>query len=358
MGGAIGRAPRLTATDDVMSNRVSVRWLAGLVLVYAAIVVGALPPNLARAQAEETRYFPETGHNVSGEFLSFYQENGGLAILGYPLTREFEEKGLRVQYFQRARLELVPESPESARVQLGPLGTELGYGQPALSAAEILPFTHPDKRYYPETGHTVAFAFLEFYEDNGGPALFGYPITEWIVELNGRIVQYFERAKLEWYPENPPGQRVQPGMLGVIYVEQNIDPVYTGREDPFVLSTSATSAPDPASGPPAVPLTVTDIHMLTTVKHPIIGLQDTQTIYVYVLDQSGQGVKDASVDVEVQYKNGGTDRFSIQNTNANGYGQIDFAIGDLSPGYVVIVSLHARYAGLEASTRSAFLPWW
>ena len=94
---------------------------------------------------------------------------------------------------------------------------------------EVLPFTHPDKRYYPETGHTVAFAFLEFYEDHGGPALFGYPITEWIIETNGRIVQYFERVKLEWYPENPPGQRVQPGMLGVIYVEQYCRPDLHGK---------------------------------------------------------------------------------------------------------------------------------
>ena len=65
--------------------------------------------------------------------------------------------------------------------------------------------------------------------------------------------------------------------------------------------------------------------MLATVKHPIIGLQDTQTIYVYVLDQAGQGIEGASVDIEVQYKNGRTDRFSIEQTNANGYGQADFA---------------------------------
>lgn len=352
------RAPTASATDDVMFERVSVRWLAGLVLVCAAMAIGALPPNLARAQGEETRYFPETGHNVSGEFLRFYDENGGRAILGYPLTREFDEKGLRVQVFQRARLELVPESSESARVQLGPLGRELGYAQPPLPVAEVLPLSHPDKRYYPETGHTVSFAFLEFYEENGGPALFGYPITEWIIELNGRIVQYFERIKLEWYPENLPGQRVQPGMLGVIYVEQYVDPIYAGREDPFARSAAAASTPSAASVSPSIPSTVTHLQVLATVKHPIIGLQATQTVYVYVLDQVGQGVEGASVDVEVQYQNGRTDRFSIQETNANGYAQIDFATGKLTPGYVVIVGLHARYAGLEARTRSAFLPWW
>ena len=181
---------------------------------------------------------------------------------------------------------------------------------------------------------------------------------EWIIELNGRIVQYFERAKLEWYPENPPGQRVQPGMLGVIYVEQYVDPLYTGREDPFARSAVAASTPSPVAEPPSIPSAVTDLQVLATVKHPIIGLQDTQTVYVYVLDQSEEGLEGASVDVEVQYQNGRTDRFAIQETNTNGYGQIDFAIGELAPGYVVIVNLYARYAGLEARTRSAFLPWW
>jgi hypothetical protein len=339
-------------------KRVSTRWLAGLILVCAVIGIGALPPFLARAQTEETRYFEETGHNVRGEFFRFYEANGGRAIFGYPLTDEFDENGRRVQYFQRARLELYPENPEPQRVLLGPLGLELGYGQPPLAPSEALPFDHPDKRYYPETGHTVAFAFLEFYEDNGGPALFGYPITEWIIELNGRIVQYFERGKLEWYPENPPGQRVQPGMLGVIYVEQYVDPVYTEREERF--SRSPTEASTPGSPPEPQPIlsVVTGLQVLTTVKHPIIGLQGVQTIYVYVLDQEGHGVEGASVDVEIRYKNGRVNRFSVEGTDANGYGQIDLEIKDAAPGYVVIVSLGARYADLEARTTLAFLPWW
>jgi hypothetical protein len=344
--------------DKVMLKQISTRRLAGLVLVCAALAAAALPLNLACAQNEETRYFPETGHNVSGEFLRFYQEHGGRALFGYPLTHEFEEQGLRVQYFQRVRLERYPETAESGRVQLGALGRELGYAQPALSTDEVLPLAHPDKRYYPETGHSVSFAFLEFYEENGGPGLFGYPISEWIIESNGRIVQYFERIKLEWYPENPPGQRVQPGMLGVIYVEQYVDPIHTQRQDPLSRTAAAAATPDPGAAPPAIPSAVTELQVLATVKHPIIGLQDTQTIYVYVLDQAEEGLEGASVDVEVQYQNGAIDRFSIQKTNANGYGQLDFSIGELDPGYVVIVNLHARYEGLEANTRTAFLPWW
>ena len=46
-------------------------------------------------------------------------------------------------------------------------------------------------RYFPETGHTVSGAFLEFYDMHGGPFIFGYPITEEVYE-GGRTVQYFE----------------------------------------------------------------------------------------------------------------------------------------------------------------------
>jgi hypothetical protein len=218
---------------------------------------------------------------------------------------------------------------------------------------------HPDKRYYAQTGHTVSFAFLDFYESNGGAALFGYPITEWMVESNGRIVQYFERAELEWYPENPPGQRVQLGMLGVIYVEQYVDPRYTKAEssDPPILSPSTDPTLDSPSEPQSTPLTVTELQVLASVKHPIIGLQGTQIVYVYVLDQTGEGVEGASVEVEVQ-QNDLVERFVVDKTDVNGHGQLAFAIGDLAPGTVIVVSLHARYAGLEARTYTAFLPWW
>jgi hypothetical protein len=344
--------------DKVTLKRVSIPWRASWILVCAAIWMILLPSGVARAQPEATRYFEETGHNVSGEFLRFYEANGERAIFGYPITREFSERGLQVQYFQRARLELYPESSESERIQLGALGRELDYGQPPLSTDEVQSLSHPDRRYYPETGHTVAFAFLEFYEGNGGAALFGYPISEWTIELNGRIGQYFERIKLEWYPENPPGQRVQPGMLGVIYVEQYVDPVHTEREDPRIIDTTSASPPDDPSEPPPLPSAVTELQLLTSVKHPIIGLDDMQTVYVYVLDQMGQGVAGASVEVEVQYTGGRADRFSVDETNANGYGQISFPVIGSRPGYVVIVNLHAAYEKLEARANSAFLPWW
>ncbi len=61
-----------------------------------------------------------------------------------------------------------------------------------------------------ETGHTLAYSFREFYDDQGGLPIFGLPLTEVFVE-HGRPVQYFERARLEWHGDMG---LVQIGLLG------------------------------------------------------------------------------------------------------------------------------------------------
>src|SRR5215210_2650125 len=65
-------------------------------------------------------------------------------------------------------------------------------------------------QFFPETGHTLAYSFRQFWLQGGGLDIFGYPITEVFIE-NGRPVQYFERARLEWH-----GDMVltQGGLLG------------------------------------------------------------------------------------------------------------------------------------------------
>ena len=76
-------------------------------------------------QMEGERYFEETGHRVTGEFLEFYRQvDNPLLVYGYPITDAYQDPTTRiiVQYFQKARFELHPESPQGLRVQLSPLG--------------------------------------------------------------------------------------------------------------------------------------------------------------------------------------------------------------------------------------------
>jgi hypothetical protein len=82
---------------------------------------------LAGAQ-EQSRYFPETGHYVKGAFLRYWNEHGGLAQQGLPLTEEFNEKSIldgktyTVQYFERAVFEKHPENQPPYDVLLSQLG--------------------------------------------------------------------------------------------------------------------------------------------------------------------------------------------------------------------------------------------
>jgi hypothetical protein len=71
-----------------------------------------------------TQFFPETSQRVAEPFLSYWRENGGLPIYGYPISSAYEEEsGLMVQWFERARFEYHPEYPGHS-VLLGHLGLE------------------------------------------------------------------------------------------------------------------------------------------------------------------------------------------------------------------------------------------
>lgn len=71
-----------------------------------------------------------------------------------------------------------------------------------------------DREYFRETGHSISGDFLVYYRSVKDSALlFGYPITE-AFPKNGRLVQYFQRARFELYPEFPQGQQVQLTMIG------------------------------------------------------------------------------------------------------------------------------------------------
>lgn len=61
---------------------------------------------LAACQSTPDRLcFEETGHAISGGFKRFWESRGGLVAFGYPLSGEFIENGLTVQYFERVRME-------------------------------------------------------------------------------------------------------------------------------------------------------------------------------------------------------------------------------------------------------------
>jgi hypothetical protein len=83
-----------------------------------------------------------------------------------------------------------------------------------LPLARVAPTNERGVWYFEETGHTLAEPFLTFWLERGGHELLGYPLTE-PFQLAGRQVQYFERARLEFYPEHAGTElEIQFGLLG------------------------------------------------------------------------------------------------------------------------------------------------
>jgi hypothetical protein len=303
------------------------------------------------------RYFPETGHSVRGEFLEFFETHGGLAVFGYPLTDEFTQDGRRVQYFQKVRMEWHPEFPEPYNVQLGLLGDELGYRKPPISSVEIPPANYPQRRYYPKTGHTVSFAFLDYFDEHGGLDVFGYPITEFLIE-RGHIVQYFQRACLEWHPENTHPYKVQLGLLGEIDVnqkldEKKLDPTLLDPQPPPAIMTPPTPLSPSASSVNPTPA----IDASASVKYAITGQEGYQTVYVYVTDQRGRGLPGAQVSFVARYTTEDRD-FSAPPTDTTGYTYHTFSVGNPLPGYIIVIDVTVTSGNLTATTQTSFLPWW
>jgi hypothetical protein len=72
--------------------------------------------------------------------------------------------------------------------------------------------------YFGQTGHYVRGAFLDYWERNGGLAIFGFPITEeYIRNSDGKVVQFFERARLE-VSGSGTSAFVQLGLVGSEYM--------------------------------------------------------------------------------------------------------------------------------------------
>jgi uncharacterized protein YkwD len=91
-----------------------------------------IKPGLAPASSA---FVPETGHSLGVPFRSFWQANGGVPVLGYPISEPVIINGLLTQYFERARLEYHPNKAALGYgVELGHLGREYVAARPDVAA--------------------------------------------------------------------------------------------------------------------------------------------------------------------------------------------------------------------------------
>ena len=193
---------------------------------------GAISPLDPPAQlpGSGSQSFPQTGKTTAGIFLDYWNNNGGLAQQGYPISdvigeiSDLDGKPYTVQYFERAVFEYHPENQPPYNVLLSQLGT-FQYKRKYPGGA---PRQTPDKtdgQYFSQTGHWIGGKFWQYWQSHGGLAQQGYPISDEFTEvsdLNGQpyLVQYFDRAVFEYHPENQPPNDVLLSQLGTFQYRQ------------------------------------------------------------------------------------------------------------------------------------------
>lgn len=89
----------------------------------------------------------------------------------------------------------------------------------AAAFAPVAPVVNSDDlTYFYETSHTLRNEFKRYWERHGGLPIFGFPISEEFSEqgADGQVytVQYFERHRFEYHPENAAPYNVQLSRLG------------------------------------------------------------------------------------------------------------------------------------------------
>ncbi len=256
-----------------MSQRVRIPlWLrGGMVILLLSLLTGFLPAS-TQAQGEEY-FFPETGHYLRSTFRTFWDANGGIYLFGYPITEEYQDPqtGSLIQYFERARFEMKVLNGQPY-IELGKLGSEITAGRSFPKAQPIQ--NTEKKRYIPQTQYIIQYGFKQIWETHGAERIFGLPLSNEVDEMmpdgSMRTVQYFERARFEYWPELPDGQRVVLSALGrMLAPPERTTPVH--QASPPQPQQPQPQQPQPQQPEPQQPAIPADIDATVTPKSGPIG---------------------------------------------------------------------------------------
>ncbi|MBV9787553.1 MAG: hypothetical protein JOZ51_05235, partial [Chloroflexi bacterium] len=187
-------------------NRFLLARLAIMPLLMLAILPSFSAPNAHAADGE--RCFPETGQCIGGRFRQYWEQNGGLAVFGFPIGPAIQERNrdtgkvYLTQWFQRNRFELHPENKAPYDVLLGRLGEDWRQQRDVDWRQEGRAPQQTGCVYFDQTGHNVCdqangIGFKSYWQTHGlefdgrrgvsyeeSLALFGLPLTEPRMETN------------------------------------------------------------------------------------------------------------------------------------------------------------------------------
>ncbi|HEX2909197.1 MAG TPA: hypothetical protein VH186_00210 [Chloroflexia bacterium] len=344
-----------------------------LILALSSLAI-SLPPG-SPARAEDCQTFKETGFTVCGNFLAYWQNHGGLARQGFPISPVFDEqnppppagdgKVHRVQYFQRARFEEHPENQPPYEVLSGLLGSENYLAKYGKTTAQVpVHFAGGSCRFFVETGFALCGSFQEYWNAHGGLAQQGFPISDSFLEQNPpppagdgqkHIVQYFQRARLELHDENTVLYDVLPGLVGV---EQFRAKYPNGAPGGGVVTPAPSPAPTPAtnssascstSQPPVTANLSIDASLIY-----LNASEGVQTLCVAV-NKNGQPVVGAKISFVVHYKDK-DQNFTVPDTGTSGFSKFVWDIGKQPKGFTINVDVTVTSNGETATARISWTP--
>jgi hypothetical protein len=211
-----------------------------------------------------------------------------------------------------------------------------------VAPTALIPTNGSACRFFQQTGKNVCFAFLQFYDGNNGSVFFGDPISD--VEIrDGRYVQYFDRARLEWQPDNPSDQHVALTDLGTIEF-------YARDIHPSTLNNNIIQIPDPVT-------TILNVHAF--VDRALLPAYSQQTIYIIVQDQKLAPVEGAKISVRVYHPGRAEPQLLTPFiTTENGISSEQFSIDNIPAKDLVRIEVTASYKGLTSNTSTWFRVWW
>ncbi len=259
-------------------------------LVALMLSMMAMPATQSAAQSSGSTM---NGHAVAADFLSYWNAHGGLSINGLPITDEHPEVSLTngqsypTQWFERARYERHSENAAPYNVLLGLLGTNQAEGRTFDVATDTS--NSASHMYFTQTKHSLSDTpgpFMTYWNTNGGLSQFGYPLSEQTQEVStdGKTydVQYFERQRFEFHPEqSDPKYKVLLGLLGVQQYKQqfvaraNTTAGLSNSHDTITIGMS--QEPDTLFSPNANAYVSTV--PLATIENGLIGIDQNNVFY-------------------------------------------------------------------------------
>ena len=125
---------------------------------------------------------------IDPRFRPFYDQLGGIAVLGPPISEMRVVNGIWYQYTKAALLMHDPEAPESRQFQLAPLGSEYWLVEGQL------------EREKPK----IYRGFVPLYREIGSAKIVGLPLTDvYFNPENNRVEQHFENLGFYYLKSDP-----------------------------------------------------------------------------------------------------------------------------------------------------------